>query len=176
MYIDVNQNDIQRSVEFIAVNMSSPNFTVKNFFGIKRHYTYYDVTGIRENTHETFLFVGKRRIMIDEFSIGGKEFIVQVKKKYSALHGRKMLPRIPRKFDLFNGHIPDAGNVLFALVLATVGMIGFVIFTIHATYAPCTPDNTVKHTVSFKSHSLTADEIRLHATNGQLYAIRFFDD
>ena len=69
-------------------------FISKNFFGIKRKYTYDQVTAIKENLHERILYVGKRRVLVDEFAVGGKEFISLVKKKYHTMHDRKSLPRI----------------------------------------------------------------------------------
>ena len=69
-------------------------FVHKNFLGIKRKYTYEQVTAIKENTHEKFLYMGKKRLMIDEFSIGGDDFIKLVKRKYHTIHNGESLPKI----------------------------------------------------------------------------------
>ena len=56
-------------------------FTAKNFFGIKRTFKYEQVTAIKVRTHETFIYVGKHRVMVDELSKGGAEFIALVREK-----------------------------------------------------------------------------------------------
>ena len=68
------------------ISYDEDGFVAKNFFGVKRKFTYDQVTAIKENMHEDYIYVGKRRVMIDEFSVGGKEFIAYVKKRYRTLH------------------------------------------------------------------------------------------
>jgi len=53
-------------------------FVVKNFFGIKRKFTYDQVTAIKEGMHEDYIYMGKRKVMIDAFAVGGIEFVVIV--------------------------------------------------------------------------------------------------
>ena len=43
-------------------------FVAKNFFGIKRKFTYDQVTAIKENMHEDYIYIGKSKVMIDEIS------------------------------------------------------------------------------------------------------------
>ena len=56
------------------ISYDDDGFVAKTFFGIKRKVSYDQVTAIKENMHETYIYVGKRRVMVDEFSIGGKDF------------------------------------------------------------------------------------------------------
>ena len=69
-------------------------FTAKGFWGVRRTYTYDQVTAIREKLHEVYLYVGKRRILIDAYAIGGKEFVAHVKKRYRTLHNGAAIPKI----------------------------------------------------------------------------------
>ncbi len=59
-------------------------FVAKKFLGIKRMVSYSQVTAIRENSHEAYIYIGKTRIMVDGFAIGRQQFIKYVKKKYKA--------------------------------------------------------------------------------------------
>ena len=50
--------------------------------------------------HEKYIYVGKRRVIVDEFSVGGDDFIKLVKKKYRTLHDGQSLPKIYKtKYD-----------------------------------------------------------------------------
>ena len=105
-------------------------FTHKNFFGIKRKYTYDQITGIRFAPNETFLYVGKRKIMIDELHVGHKEFIFFVKKQYHKVY-KNEIPRVKPEKDIFNGNIKKEyiGDVKFGLIFAaTIFSSTFLLF------------------------------------------------
>ena len=88
-------------------------------------------TAIKENMHETYIYIGKRRVMVDEFSIGGKEFINLVKKKYRTLHNGQSLPKITKsKNDIFNGHVKDVTGFYVAYGLVSIILVGFIIFMV----------------------------------------------
>lgn len=158
------------------ITYDDDSFTAGSIFGIKREFTYDQVTAIRENTHESYIYVGKRRILVDEFSIGGKDFIKQVKIRYSATHSRKMLPR-KQKRDLFNGNIREAEHALLAYIIVALMLIGLLIFIVVYVYGmPDTENNTIKQTVSFASISEEKDKIILMTTDGQKQVIRFVDE
>ena len=157
------------------ISYDDDGFTAGSFFGIKREFTYDQVTAIRENTRESYIYVGKRRILVDEFSIGGEDFIKQVKIRYSTTHSRKMLPR-KQKRDLFNGNIREAEHALLAYIIVALMLIGLLIFIVVYVYGmPDTENNTIKQTVSFASISEEKDKIILTTTKGQEQVIRFVD-
>lgn len=152
-------------------------FIYKSFFGIKRKFTYEQVTAIKENTHEKFLYVGKRKLMVDEFSIGGDDFIKLVKKKYQTIHDGKSLPKIYKtKHDIFNGNVQDAGTFLFTYILLGVIVIGLLIFVVYYTYAPSTPNNTIEQSICFVSCEKSEEEIALTSSDNQIFKIRFIDE
>ena len=154
------------------ITYDQDGFIHKSFFGIKRRFTYEQVTAIKENMHEKFLYVGKRRLMVDEFSIGGDDFIKLVKKKYRTMHDGKSLPKIYKtKHDIFNGNVQDAGGFLFAYILVGVIAVGFLIFAVYSTYAPSTPNNTIEQTISFVSYEKNEEEIILTSSDNQIFKI-----
>ena len=52
--------------------------------------------------HEKYLYVGERRIMIDEFAVGGSDFISYVRKRYREIHKGEALPKFNNyKTDIF---------------------------------------------------------------------------
>lgn len=101
-------------------------FTVRNFWGIERYYKYGDVTGIREGVNENFLYMGKRKVMIDGLSVGKQDFFSQANVKYAEINGRK-LPRIRQKSDMFHGHIRNPGEFLFVYILLYVFVFLFAV-------------------------------------------------
>ena len=159
------------------ISYDQDGFVHKSFFGIKRKFTYDQVTAIKENTHENFLYAGKKKLMIDEFSIGGDDFIKLVKKKYRTIHNGNSLPKIHKtKHDIFNGNVQDAGGFLFAYILVGVIAVGFLIFAVYSTYAPSTPNNTIEQTISFVSYEKNEEEIILTSSDNQIFKIRFIDE
>ena len=158
------------------IRYDEDGFHARNFLGIKRYYTYGDVTGLRENPHETFIYMGKHHIMVDEYSIGGKEFIIHIKKKYSALHNRQMVPRIKSKSDLFNGNVPGSGTVLFGFILVTLLFLALIAWLCFSILTPNNAENTESRTVCFDSYTLSEDEVGFYAVDGNYYAIRFIDE
>ena len=159
------------------ITYDQDGFIHKSFFGIKRRFTYEQVTAIKENMHEKFLYVGKRRLMVDEFSIGGDDFIKLVKKKYRTIHNGKCLPKIYKtKYDLFNGNVYNAGEFLFAYIIAGVCAIGLLTFAVCYTYIPNTPKNTIEQSISFVSYENSQEEITLSSSDNKIFKIRFIDE
>lgn len=156
------------------ISYDENGFTFRNFFGIKRKATYEQITAIKENMHETYLYIGKRKVMVDEFSIGGTEFIKFVKKKYRCLHRGQAIPQIYKtKFDIFNGNVEDVTGFLVVYILISVILIGFLIFIICNTFKPSTINNTLEQSVIFTSYDIQNDKVILTSTDNQLYKIYY---
>ena len=84
------------------ISYDEDGFVAKNFLGIKRKFTYDQVTAIKENLRESYIYMGERRVMVDQLAIGGDEFIKFVKKKYRTMHDGQSLPKILKtKHDIF---------------------------------------------------------------------------
>lgn len=105
-------------------------FIHKNIIGIKRKYLYSDVTGIRKSEHETFVFVGKKRVLVDEFAVGGKDFIKFINQKYQQLY-RKNVPAEPfSKKDIFKGNLKAPEDIKAAFIICYVIMAVLFVFLI----------------------------------------------
>ncbi len=76
------------------ISYDQDGFIHKSFFGIKRKFTYEQVTAIKENTNEIFLYIGNKKVMVDKLSAGGDDFLNLVRQKYQALHNGQTLPKI----------------------------------------------------------------------------------
>ncbi len=90
-------------------------FTVKGFWGIKRRYTYADVTHIKETSRGTYIYMGKRWVSFGIFDAGWYEFINTAKRKYKKIYGEPIPKRPVSKFDVYKGNVEN-------------GMLVFVIF------------------------------------------------
>jgi len=152
-------------------------FTAKGFWGVRRTYTYDQVTAIRENLHEVYLYVGKRRILIDAYAIGGKEFVAHVKKRYRTLHNGEAIPKIQASGrDPFHGNIHNPGEFLFAYVLGSVVIVGFSVFLVWMIFFnPSTADNTPRQEIAFTVCDAVDGEVALTASDGKLYKIENAD-
>ena len=152
-------------------------FTVKNLFGVKKSYTYDEITSLREDMSEDVLFVGERKISVERITVGGFAFIAFAKKKYRQLHSGQAIPKAKRsKLDLFNGNIYDAESFLLVYVILGILVIVCLIFALYFTFTTYSPENTVKQEVLFSSFADEGDEIVLTSKDGEIYKIRFFDD
>ena len=160
------------------ISYDENGFTSKNFFGIKRTYTYDQVTAIKENMHEDYIYIGKRKVMIDEFSIGGIDFIAYVRKRYRTIHKGYALPIIHKtKHDIFNGNVEDVFGFMFVYIMISVVIVAFAVFLVWYIYlTPSTVDNTVEQQVSFVSCITKDDEIVLTSSDSKLYKIRFIGE
>ena len=160
------------------VTYDEDGFVAKNFFGVKRKFTYDQVTAIKENMHEDYIYIGKRKVMIDMLSVGGIEFIAHVRKRYRTIHKGQALPKIHKtKHDIFNGNVNDVFGFMFAYIMISVVIVGFAIFLVWYIYFnPNTVANTVEQEVTFTSCTTNGDEIVLRSSDNKLYKIRFIED
>ncbi len=160
------------------ISYDEDGFVAKNFFGMKRKFTYDQITAIKENMHGDYIYIGKRKVMIDEFSVGGIDFIAFVNKKYRKLHNGQNLPKIRKtKHDLFNGNIDDAAGFIAAYILIGVAAAAFLSFTVWYVYfTPSSVENTTKRQVTFSSCAVQEDELILKSNDNTTYIIQFIDE
>lgn len=160
------------------ITYDEQHFVVKNFFGVKRSFTYDEVVSIRENMHETFLYTSKCKVMVDEYSIGGTEFLTYVKKRYRQSHNGQSLPKIYKtKHDIFNGNVYDAGGFVFAYILMFIVLLGSLVAFINYIYfSPSNADNTIKQTICFDSYESTDSTIVLKSSNNLIYNISYNEE
>lgn len=150
------------------ITYDDEGFVARTFFGIKRKVTYDQVTAIKENAHETYIYIGKRRVMVDEFSINGRDFIKLVKKKYRTFNGGKNLP-LTNKRDIFNGNVKDVSGFIAAYTIVSVVLIGMMILL----FMPITEKNTIEKTVCFDACQIESDNVILISADKENYKILF---
>lgn len=83
----------------------SSGFIIRNVLGVRRDYTYSDITGLREYPKEARLYFGKRHITLDTTDAPQKMFLERVKLHYAAIHDGQSVPYVPPRIDPFHGHI-----------------------------------------------------------------------
>ncbi|MBQ9806011.1 MAG: hypothetical protein IJW49_05850 [Clostridia bacterium] len=154
------------------ISYDEEGFVAKSFFGIKRKFTYDQVTAIRENPKETYLYLGKKRVTVDALSVGGPDFISHVKKRYRTIHNGQVLPKKLPKKDIFNGHVkkPEEFYFLFALMGALL-LVFVSVMTYYTFFHLSTAENTIKQQVSFVSYSETEGDIVLKTSDDRLYKL-----
>lgn len=158
------------------ITYDDQGFVAKSFWGFKRAFSYEQIAGIRENKHESYLYMGKRRVMVDEYGVGGKAFLSLAKKKYRTMHNGESIPQVPRRKDIFNGNIenPVALIVIFFLI-AALG-VAILVSTIYFGFCQqYTEDNTIKQSVCFNEGYVDPEDIVLVSDNNQIYKILFVD-
>lgn len=158
------------------ISYDEEGFAYKTIFGRKLEYTYSQVTGIRKNMNETYIYVGKRKLLVDALYVGGYDFIKQVKKKYSAFNGGKGVPNVKPKVDIFNGHVKDVTGFYIAYGIMVVFSIGFLIFSLCVVYLPRTESNTTEQTVTFTAYEEADDQIILYSADEKIFKITYTDD
>ena len=112
-------------------------FTAKNFLGFRRTFTYNQVESIRGNIRrDVKLKVAGRTVNLDELSVGKVEFLDMVHKQYRLTHGGKALPEtIKDRWDPFQGHVDNPGEMVFSYLLVAVILPAVLLFSFFATKA-----------------------------------------
>lgn len=153
-------------------------FTVKSFFGMKRRYRYAAITGIRYAAHETYLYVGRRRVMIDEMAIGSAQLLGFAQREYRRIYKGQSIPeRKTQRFDLFRGNISNPGELLFVYILVGLIAVGLLVFvSVYVFTTSFTENNTKRAEVVFESFKLEDDTVFMTNAAGDVYKIRSVPD
>lgn len=160
------------------IEYNEKDFIVKNFFGIKRKYTYDRIDAIKADMHEDYLIIGKHRVLIDEFAVGGHDFITFVRKQYRKLHNGKALPIIKKgKWDIiFNGNVNNAGEFIFIYALLIVVIIGLGIFMSYKIwFDPYSADNTIEQNVIFVTGIADGDDYIMTDKQENTYKLNYLN-
>lgn len=145
-------------------------FTVKNFFGITRGYTYDEITWYK-GTRDIKLYVGGRVVRIDEMAVGKTEFLCYAEACYMRTHGGRRLPTESpdgkKSFDLFNGNVENAGEFILAyaiLVGFVLFMFGFVIYDSR----PMEAEDLSYSAIQVEQYAVEDDDLWLYAEGEEL--------
>lgn len=152
-------------------------FVYKNFFGIKKKFTYEEVSGIRNDISDKFLHVGNKTISINALAVGGIEFLAAVQKGYKKAHDGKQLPRITKsKYDIFNGNLHNVSGHIAAYALCIVIGIVCIVLGILITTKSFDIDNTLKSEMVFTSFVVERDDIVIKNDEDIICKIHYVND
>ena len=161
------------------ITYDQESFTHKNFFGIKRTYTYDQITGLKEGTHEDIFYMGRHFAMIDEYSVGAMEFEIMAKKRYQALSGGKPIPRVkPKLPDPFNGHVEGGAGLIVVYIGVTLLFLALLGWFVADVYLiPPSPEEDERMEVVFDRAAVRGDYLYLYPADESLesFQIRHLD-
>lgn len=161
------------------ITYDQESFTHKNFLGIKRTYTYDQITGLKEGTHEDIFYMGRHFAMIDEYSVGAMEFEIMAKKRYQALSGGKPIPRVkPKLPDVFNGHVEGGAGLIVVYIGVTLlflALLGWLVADVYLI--PPSPEEDERMEVVFDRAAVRGDCLYLTPADENLesFQIRHLD-
>ena len=152
------------------ISYDETSFTVKNFWGITRTYTYDDITW-RKGTRDVTLYVGGHVVRIDELSVGKTEFLCFSEARYRKTHGGRAIPmKSPdgkRSFDLFNGNVenPYEFIIVFGVMLVLVlFMFGFLAYEA----LPVKAEELTHTTIRVEGYEVVEENLYLYAEGEEL--------
>lgn len=103
-------------------------FTARYLLGYSRHFTYDQIESIQGWNRDVKLKVRGCTVRVDELAVGKREFLGYAKKRYRTLSGGKPIPVVEKsKWDPFNGHVDNPGEIAAAYILIAVILPAFVL-------------------------------------------------
>ncbi len=157
------------------IEYDDDGFTQKSFFGIKRRYSYGDLTGIRHNVHETYLFIGKKRVLVDGLALNGTDFVAFARKKYRTLNDGNALPTVKPKKDIFKGNVKGSGELVFVYSLISVLLIGLNIYCAYELFKPYDKADFELSNVFLAEYKYVEEDLVMQGSDGREYRIRFIE-
>lgn len=106
------------------------DFTVRNFWGVKRTYTYDQITG-RQGTAKSRtirLHVGGKVVKLEDFAVGREQFLSFAKKQYRKRHNGDAIPVLAPKKDLFNGNVENPKEQIAVFLVVAVTFLAVLLF------------------------------------------------
>lgn len=159
---------------------SADKFVSSNLWGVKRTYSYGDISGIMgygRNT-DVRIYIGDKKIAIDRMAVGKEEFIEFALKRHRELkHKNIPLLRAAKKKDLFNGNIANPGEFIAVYIIIAIGaalLFGIMLFV---EFSPQTLETDLRYsTVAFNSCEVYGDELWLRTGGDMDYKIAHYDE
>lgn len=105
-------------------------FTVRYLLGYRRHFTYDQIESIQGWNRDVKLKVRGCSVRVDELAVGKREFLGYAKKRYRTISEGKPIPVVEKtRWDPFNGHVDNPGEMVAVYVLIAVVLPAFVLGT-----------------------------------------------
>lgn len=136
-------------------------FTIRNFFGRQRNYSYGQLTGYRfsRGAGSMKLYVGRKTIALDDRdTIAAREFLQEARHGYARCGGGKALPNIwneKRKQQnktgkgSFSAHVHNPGEFLAIFIILIVFFVGMGIFCGFMVWEPVNQSECQQMTICF---------------------------
>jgi len=91
------------------------SFTVRFFLGYRKTFSYAEIESLNKSPQNEKLKVRGCTVRVGELPVGKREFLAFARKRYRIAHGGKAIPVAPKpKWDIFNGHVDNPGEFIFA--------------------------------------------------------------
>lgn len=103
-------------------------FTVRFFLGYKKTFSYGEIESLNKSAQNEKLKVRGCTVRVGELPVGKREFLAYARKQYRIAHGGKAIPVAPNpKWDIFNGHVDNPGEFIFAYLFLLLFLPGTVL-------------------------------------------------
>ncbi|MBQ7378758.1 MAG: hypothetical protein IJW70_03645 [Clostridia bacterium] len=118
------------------IRYDDQGFEIRGMLGVTRRYTYDQITGIKHGAQDATLRMAKRRVSVDDFMLGSREFIAHAQKQYKKQAKGETIPPIKPRIDPFGGHVREPGLYVFLIILLEILGIGMFLFSIFTPSCP----------------------------------------
>lgn len=153
-------------------------FYTINFFGIRRSYTYDQITLLIITMFMNYICIGKRRISMHMFAKDWVDFIYVANKRYKKLTKQKKIPIVDRDDkSIFKGNVDDAEGFTVIFAMLVIAAIGILVLAADMVYfTPKDSDDVLSADLSFISCELQDDTLVMTSLDNKIYKIRYVDD
>ncbi len=157
------------------ITYDEAGFTHQNIIGIKKRYSYHQITGLSGRSQDKHLHIGRRKILLDTIAIGRDEFLAFAKKRYRTENGGKAIPNVTKQ-DIFRGHIENPGEFIFIYGMLVALLLAFLILILIAIFKPITKEKSEMQTAVLASYYEEDGKLVLTGTDSAMYRIIYSPD
>lgn len=104
-------------------------FTAKNWLGIRRTYSYAEISGIRRRGADTILYCGRRRVRLDQMALNAQPFVKHAETCYFQQF-QQLIPIIIKK-DPMRGNLDTPWFYFFMFLFVIAVSLFFFFFSVY---------------------------------------------
>ena len=151
----------------VKITYDSTGFTSRNFFGVSRTFSWRDVTEISSVRKDTVIYLGNKRVRVDDMSDGVGEFVDYLRKQYRTLNGGLAVPaRGKNKRTIYKGNVRNPILMTTLFLVPTLVLDGFFIGLL-VTDPTVGRDELTSVTASFARTKEEEEDLILYAGAGE---------
>lgn len=138
-----------------------------NLLGIKRSFTYDQVTGLcinKLNPMESTVYVSGRKISFNMLSSNSAEFMHMLNAGYKRTHGNMSIPKLSglkKEKGGFSAHVHNPGEYLAIFIMMLLFIVGLGAWITVDTLKPIDEDDGESFVLSFSSYAIEDGDIDL---------------